>query len=464
MDIQKTDDGLILISGATAYLPGVAAAVTFSSKNIFDEDLKPIKLQTKKENRGAVPWGADNDLPVIIENLIGANPVGSRCLEFKIDVAYGSGVKPGLIEEGEFRELTSEEEAGKYKEIAGFFEDNDIDGMYSELITDIQWFYNGFVEIILNRDTPEKRKIVEMSAKEATFSRWESANPKTGLVENHFYSSKWPKPKEDEFELTPVIWEKNLTTAIEHRIGRTEVPGAKKKDDKKYRYIIPVRLPSPGRKYYPKPYYYSIIESGWLEFANKIPVYKKALMTNSLNIAFHVEISPDYFPRIFKEEGIKTKKEGKKRMKKEYADISKFLKGEEKAGSTLITYKRKIHGKNGAEEEVPEITITVVDKKIGGEFIEDSHEASAMTFIAMGVHPSMIGIIPGKTSSNLSGTDKRELLRISQSLQARLRSRLLRPLYAVKKINRWPSEIKFSIPDIILTTLDQGKEVQQINV
>ena len=459
-------DKEVIIIGGTAYLPGIQAAVTFGSKDIFEEPNTPVKIaSSKKTYRGVVPWGADNILPTQIEEFASKNPIASRCLEFKIEVLFGGGPKPGIIDEtGNFRKFTPQEKTGKYKEINDFFIENDIDRLYSEIITDLEWFNNSFVEIILNQDLPNNRKIIEISAKEASYSRLETANPETGLVENHFYSTKWPTPKETEYESTPLVWEKNTTTALERKIGRIPYPDGKVKDSKEFRYMLPLSMPSPGRKYYPLPYYYSIIKSGWLEFANNIPIYKQALMTNSLSIYYHVEISPTYFPRIFSEEGLKTKKEQLARIKQEFKNISDYLKGINKAGSSLFTYKRVEHGKSGEQIEVSEITIKVIDKEIGGEYIEDSHEASSMTFISMGVHPSLIGVIPGKTSSNLSGSDKRELLRIAQSLQMPKRTRILKPLYVVKKINKWPEEVVFNIADIILTTLDQGREVQQINV
>jgi len=326
----------------------------------------------------------------------------------------------------------------------------------------LQWFYNGFVEIILNKDNPDKRKITRISAKEAVFSRWETANEKTGLIENHFYSAKWSegKPKAEEITATPVLGRTDIINELEERIGRTAIPLGQKKDEKKYRYIIPVTLPWPGKRYYQKPYYYSIIKSGWLDFANALPKLKKALMTNSMTIFYHVEINENYFPRIFSEEGIRDKKKQSERIKKEFRNINKYLKGAENAGKALFSYFKYEHG---SKVEVPEIKIKVIEKKLGGEYIEDSHEASAMTFIAFGVHPSLIGTIPGKTTSNLSGSDKRELLRIEQTMQKRLRDSILKPLYLIKTINKWPEDVEFSIPDIILTTLDQGKEVEQIN-
>jgi len=45
---------------------------------------------------------------------------------------------------------------------------------------------------------------------------------------------------------------------------------------------------------------------------------------------------------------------------------------------------------------------------------------------------------------------------------ARPRDSYLKPLYLVKAINKWPREVHFWFPDLILTTLDQGREVQAV--
>jgi len=468
MKSKYTEDKIYELGGV-AYLEGAKALVTFSSSNIFEKPegtlikLPEIKGKTYRE---VVPWGENNNLPGEILDLIETNTIASTCLVHKIDVCYGGGVQFGRYDENDnFIKYTKKEilANAKLKEIHDFFLRNDIPRVYSELITDLQWFYNGFVEIILNKDDPSKRKITKLSAKEAVFSRWETANPDTGLIENHFYSAKWAdgKPTADDITVTPVLGRTDIINELEERIGRiAETATGKPKDEKEFRYIIPVTLPWPGKKYYQKPYYFSIIKSGWLEFANAIPQFKKALMSNSMTIFYHIEIHENYFPRIYTEEGIKDKKEQAARRKKEYRDINNYLKGSLNAGKGIFSYfKMTPDGK----VEIPEIKIHVIEKKLGGEYIEDSHEASAMTFIAFNVHPSLVGTIPGKTTSNLSGSDKRELLRIEQSLQKRLRDSILKPLYLVKTINNWLEEVEFSIPDIILTTLDQGKEVQKIN-
>lgn len=228
----------------------------------------------------------------------------------------------------------------------------------------------------------------------------------------------------------------------------------------KGRYIYPIRHASPGRKYYPFPAWHSIIKSGWLEFANAIPQFKKALMTNSITVKYHVEISESYFPRIFAELGLKTKKERDERRIKEYQEIQDFLTNVENTGKPWISYfKMTPDGK----VEIHDIKISKIDSKVGGEYLEDSQEASSMTYNAFGVHPNLHGVIPSRNGSNLSGSDKRELLRIAQTLQYRKRQQKLELLKLVKEINKWPSKLVLYISDVILTTLDQGKEVELIN-
>jgi len=435
-----------------------------SSETIFEPIDEPVKI-TGVSKRGAAPWGKENNLPNEVLELINSNPVASASLEFKIDVAFGTGVKFGRniknekTNKIEFVEYTYDEiqADSKLREIQDFFDNNDINEQFGESISDLFWFSNSFVEFILNTESPQSRKITRLTTKEATYSRLEVANEKTGKIENHFYFASWPEvPKKNEANITPVV---SSARELEIQMGR--VPDGRKpaKDRKKYRYVIPIRLPSPGKLYYATPYYYAIIKSGWLDFANAIPRYKKAYMQNIMSIKYIIEISEKYFPRIFHDEGITEMEKKLARKKLEIDNINKYLKGVDAAGKSMITYFKSTPDGKVA---IPEINIKVLSKKQGDEFIEDAHEASAMTFIAFRVHPSMIGVIPGKTTSNLSGSDKRELLRITQSLQSRIRQTALKPLYIVKKINRWPNEIVFAIHDTILTSLDQGKEVQEI--
>ncbi len=453
--MEKSKEIPIVFPNDTAFLPGIQAAVTFSnSKQMFEKpDSEPITVNFKnKKLKKVIPWGENNDLPQQIIEKVDKSPDLSTGLLFNIQVGYGDGIIACKFET---------DKDGKKKivpvydnvEINKFFEHNDINGYLNEQLTDLFFFFNVFPEIILNKKDPNDRKVVELTSKEAAFSRWEEMDKKTGKIKHHFYSAKWAEdntPDEKYIDPTPVLDFKRPIPDLLDRIGRSE--GGK--DEKQYRYIVPVSFPTPGRSYYQKPYWYSIIESGWFDFATSIPEFKKYLIQNGMTIKYMIKLSDDYFPDIMTREGITDDAKKKARIKKEYADLNKYLTGLSNTGKAMVSfYKPSLDGENNRYKIEIE---TIKNEFKGGEYLEDSSEVSNMIAYTLGVHPSLIGATPGKTSS-MSGTDKRELFIIKQALLKPVRDRLLRPLYLVKAINKWPDEIQFAIPNIELTTLDKNK-------
>jgi len=460
MEIKVNGNEAIITTKAT-YLPGVAAAVTFKNKDFFyeDKDTKARVLPTSKEKViNYIPWGSDNLYPNNVIELAEKNPVASALLDFKTELQYGSGIKIGKMINNEFVELTNEEfeRNDEFKKVKEFFEDNNLNLQVSESLIDINWWGTSPIELIINN---KGDAIAEINTKEMAFTRWEEMDSK-GRINTHIYYAKWDQAQtDDDYIFTPVLDFKKPQLDLKRRMGISPNLNGKKEATKNKSYIYPISFASPARRYYPMPPWHSIIKSGWLDFANAIPIFKKALMTNMINVKYHIEISMDYFPRIFSEEGITTKDAMEARVKQEYTNIQDFLTGQENVGKPIITYfKITPDGK----VDIPDIRINVIDNKVGGEYNEDSQEASAMIYTAFRVHPNVISVIPSKTNSNLSGSDKRELLRIHQTFTRRIRNEWYSLLNMVKSINQWPAELVFSINDIVLTTLDQGKEVQSI--
>ena len=465
---QQSSDNSVLYANGSYYLPGIKAAITFKRKDLFATPQVPgveIGAVKGKKYRKAITWTPD---PVEVMALIGRNPVASAALEYKIELGYGMGVQYGHFERNNDNEKNFVEDFDN-TQINDFFERNDINSLILEQLIDVNWFNNSFLELILDSESPDKRKIVEINHLEAVFSRLEEMNPDTGRIENHFYSAEWSTAHFDlnKITITPVLETKRPIQDMEERIGRKPLRHGKGKgdlkDEKKERYVLLSNIPTPGRTYYQRPTYYSIIESGWIDFANAIPEFKKSLMQNQITVKYHIEIHVDYFQGIFAKEGQKTVEEQAVRVKKEFKDINDFLSGVENTGKSWISYYRSEPTGSGKRDEVSMIKINVLDNKLkGGDYLDDSHEASSMTYTAFKVHPNVIGVIPGKTTSNLSGSDKRELERLAQAKLKPVRDRILRVLYLIKQINHWPPEVQFNIPDVILTTLDQGRETETI--
>lgn len=447
-----------LFSNGNAFLTGAKAAITFVNRDFDDNDeILPCDITIKKNRYKYVPWGLDNKWPANTLLKIEKSPVMSSNMTFNITAGYGSSIVPFILQDGKVINLYEAEGINNKDEIIRFFETNRINRYLIEQLTDINYFYNAFPEIIFDLGDHGSRKIIQLRSKEAVFSRWGEMDS-FGEIKDHFYFSNWGEktPKNDEAERTAVLSIHGPIIDLEERLNdeaRKKVSYSKRVN----RYIIPVNMPTPGRTYYQKPPWYSLIESGWYDFAIAIPKFKKALMTNQMTIKYHVEYPADYFETVFQQEGITDDKKKKERIKEEYENLEKYLTGFDNTGKTWIT-KRKtdLDGKEWG------IKINVLDNKmIGGEYIEDSEEVNNITCYSMGVHPSIYGASPGK-NKNISGTEARELFLIKQSLLKPVRDILLEPFYLIKWVNKWDARLQFYIPNLQLTTLDNNKSGSEI--
>lgn len=463
MSNKRSEESKVIFlgDGASAYLPAFKTIVyeAKNSKNfLLDPDKTPSSFQIKdKSYRGEVYWGQNNNLPLDTIERIYKNPVVASGIMFNVLSLYGQGIVYGRMVDKNGKQEFVEETSNQ--EINQFFEENDINGYLLEQCTDMVTLFNPFPEIIFNQE--EKRKIVNIFSKEAAFSRWEEMNPDTSVIEHHFYSAKWAKSidRNKDIVVTPVLDSRWPLRDLKIRMGLLADPQTgKTKDLKEFRYIIPLNFPTPGRSYYQKPYYFAIFESGWFDYACKIPEFKNALLDNQMVIKYHVELSDDYFPKIFAEEGITNDEDKKARVKKEYTNLNKFLSNQKNSGKSVISFVT--HDPQGHEKR--RMKITVLENKFkGGEYIDDSEEASNIMSYGMGVHPSLIGSSPGKTKT-INGTEARELWIIKQALMQPMRDRLLMPLNLIKAINNWPKDIVFKIPSVVLTTLDNGTGSQKV--
>ncbi|MEI7594499.1 MAG: hypothetical protein WCK02_02040 [Bacteroidota bacterium] len=454
--MKKNKD--ILFDGiGNAYLTIQQAAVIVSdSRNMFAKpDAEPTIIKdTKEKDYKMVPWGEANDLPNQIISKVGKSHDMSRNLLFNIECAYGDGVMAVVKTWDETTKDFQYKPITDNAAINEFFENNDISLYLLEQLNDMFYFYNTFPEIILSRDeNAETRKVVTLTSKEATFSRWSVMN-KEGQIEKHLYSSRWVDPQPDQLDIiaTDVLNPRNSILDLKRRMGREpRTENGKTKDDKVFSYIVPVTFPVPGRFYYQKPQWYSLIESGWYDFALLIPEFKRALLNNQMTIKYMIYINEKYFPAIFAEEGITTLVEKKKRIAKEYDEIKKFLSGAKNSGKASFSKIR--YTPDGKEE--PMVKIVPLENHFkGGEYIEDSEEVSNILAYGMGVHASLIGS-HGKAGT-ISGSEARELFLIKQSMMKPIRDRILKPFYLIKAINKWPANVEFIIRNTKLTTLDQG--------
>ncbi len=484
---RRSSTKIITIGDSVAYLPGAKALVTISMKSadMFSKpDAEPLPINVDKKSVKIIPWGVDNNLPQQILSKVNKSEVLSNGLYFNMFAGYGDGILPCYFEYvnnkkevkpyemlGEQLQLRIKQDSESaaelkkryalwertWKEFTEFNENNDLAYYACETFIDINYYYLAFVEILLSKEY----KVVSLTSKEASFCRLEKANEK-GVIANVIYSSKWSEtktPKEADNQIIALLDPRATVRDLKQRIGRIPMDNGKKQDPEKvYRYFIPIILPSPGKSYYPRTPWYAIFESGWYDIMLNIPKLKKAILENQMTLKYHIELSTDYFERIFREEKIASDEDKKRaRVKLEYENMNSFLSNAENSGKSIVSFVEYFQDyvKNY-------VKITPLDNPMkGAEYIEDSEEGSNIMHYALGVHPSIVGASPGKNKT-INGTEARELFLIKQSLMKPLRDYVLKPLYVIKAINEWDPALQFVIPNMQLTTLDTGKQTEKV--
>lgn len=79
----------------------------------------------------------------------------------------------------------------------------------------------------------------------------------------------------------------------------------------------------------------------------------------------------------------------------------------------------------------------------------------------MRVHSNLVGSVPGKTQTNNSGSDKRELYTIAQALQKPYHDLLFTVHRIIIRLNGWQG-VKPVCPFIQLTTLDEHADAKTV--
>jgi hypothetical protein len=423
------------------FVPEAASLLAFQEKPLFQENEEFGTVKVDKLEVAA--WGEDNDIPQQILNRVKKSEVVSSNLNFNIGAGYGLAPRP-------MRRIVENNKVVGYEEliegeVVEFFEDNDVSLYFLEQLTDINYFGNTFAELILNEG---RNKIVSLRSKEAAFSRWTTADAK-GRVK-HVYSAKWAeKPKKGEYTVSEVLDEYNPFLDLFLRCKKVREP----------RFIYPVYIPSPSRPYYAEPAWWSIFNSGFYDHSVAVPAIKNAILENKLGIKFIIYISDKYFEEIFRREGIdpNNRKEVSERIALEKRNFTEFLTGAKGKAKSLMAIKKMVASGTGVQEEKYIEIVEVKNDLMGGELITDLEEVNNVICYAMGVHPSLVGAVPGKNKGGFSGSDKRELFLIKQALLKPLIDRVLRPFQLIKKFNGWDKDTVIVVPEWEFTTLDKEK-------
>lgn len=455
----SNSNGLVWLMDDMLYAKDAQAILMMPNKaSIFidEKHLQPMSIGKYT----IAPWGIENLLPQRVQDKIDRVEVVGANAQFNWQVCYGIGPK---LQQLVYSDNPREQVLDKNGNIIGgkvvdrldihageeyeWCQRCDISMYYQEVLTDLSHFNNAFPVLLPAKDHQSIYSIVH---REAMFSRW-GIDEKTGLILSHLYCSKWDdNPSEENIEESYVIDEFDDVLDITSHLQMKNAPE---------RLCYPIYMASPGRPYYSYPSWYSIFRSGWYDHLASIPALKKAILKHNLSVKHIIYISPSYLDAKAKQAGIKEndQKAADELKDKLVQEINDKLTGEDNAGKALASLAKTIPSGNGTTVE-KYFTIEKIDNDVqGGEYLVDYETGANVVSYAMGVHPSLIGAVPGKNSNSLSGSNIREIFLMKQALSKAMIDRAMRPLAAIKKINNWPTDYVITLPEYTFTTLDEAK-------
>lgn len=440
-----------------AVLKGGKEPVKFNDNSdiVTDKETNAVPVVPKgmKEAIEFVPRGRNNNMMYDIMKKVGTNVTVGSNVEFKNKVIYGDGIMVfKKYRDKDSGKIVKEEVLPEeYPDIFEFIENSNYDQVRLEIANDLSIFYDSYVEYLFDRNTPPR--LVQVKAKEAVCSRISKIDEKSRKSEWHGYSAEWNSGAPSDVIATPLLNRQCPLLDLKTRMGMTPNDDGKKETVKERNFIHNIRINTPGRFYYSRPYWWSVFASGWYDFSSAIPVYKKALIKNQMTIRYIIYIKDTFWDKLYKSNNLTEEKDKTECRKNFLKEMNDFLSGEENAGKAFVTEFRYDKIKGFEDKDI--IITPLANEQIGGEYIEDSEEVSNTICYAMGVHPSIIGASPGK-GKNINGTEARELFIIEQALMKMFQDATLEPLYFAKAMNGWPKEIYFAVTNCQLTTLDKG--------
>ena len=418
-----------------------SAAFTVNSSEVFREqsDMIPQKIA---EGYEYIPWGADNQMPYRILELIDSDETLSTCQLFNAEVCYGSG----LVYD------TTDALPMVTREVDQYLMDNDIASYYLGVCQDFKHFAFCVSLIILNSDGS---RIVSLLRKEACYCRFAPAG-KDGNIPYILYGN-WRKSisSKNDVEKIELLNQHSPWTDLKERMQTSK---GKKPKTSTRKFAIVSRVPTPDSTYYPIPYYGALFKGNWYNIKKLIGMAKEAKLKNSAPIKYHIEIANRYWDSIFKAEAITDRKKQMERVVEEKEKIINFLTGMENSGKAL--FSTFYVSPDGHEQHDVVINKVETDKE-GGDWSTDIIEAVNMMCFTMRVHSNLVGSVPGKSQTNNSGSDKRELYTIAQALQKPYHDLLFTVHHIIIRYNGWEG-VKPDCPFIMLSTLDENRDAKLV--
>lgn len=408
------------------------ASQTYAVKSAAADGTKLVLPEPKEgrvHGRGEgkheiVSWGAGNLWPQTRKKQIEKHVEFAPLLEMKASLLLGLGLFPVRMTGFNTKTMEPVFEPVFGHPAFGFCWSRQHKRWLIEQATDLVWFRNTFSEVVMDA---MKDRVERLAHHDATDCRVTYRKDSTS-IEYVAINPDWCNYKQEHTK---------MVRAIDAR--KTDDVTPVRKEKKHTRYIYLSGYPSPGEDFYKKPSHEGYFESGWYDVAMAVPQFKKHLMKNQMNVAYHIEIDYKYFENKHQDWGKLSPEKKKERVQDELDTFEKIATGDKNSGITLFTPMEWMQHAN-AHRPMWKITALKGDS-MEGKYIEDSREASSNLRAALGLDPTLSGPGPGRDGkSSGSGSDKWAALKIYLMQQMPMRYVLLEPMMFAFEYNGWTEE------------------------
>ncbi|MBQ3700827.1 MAG: hypothetical protein II886_13135 [Prevotella sp.] len=441
-------------------LPNDRLSDTVTSGSLYSSPEKLTEIEVKAKDGKTytiIGWGNDNQLPYEIKDKVERNSVMMQNKFFNLLTCYGRGL--------EYMDVATlgdkEPKPTRDKDIRRWLLRSSVKRFFAEQIVDLKYYFFAVAVVILDR---QRQTIVKIVHKDACHCRFQKADDRTGRI-GHVLFADWKDDNApDNVEAIPLLDEQDPLGDLMARTGRERDLYNNFTPDRASccMYAVVCKIPTPGCQYYPIPTYSAVFRDGWYDIYGLLTAAKKAKIKNGQNIRYHVEINLEFWESRARSRGISIGSTAFEDMKTEFIDqLKMYLGGSQNSDKVVWSeFESLIDGK-----EKHYLKINVVDtSKAGSEYNDDVAEAANVLCYDDNVHPNLAGATPGKSQMNNSGSDKRELFTMKQSLETLPHDMLLTVHHLAICFNGWEDRVEPVIPMIILTTLDKNTDAKQVNM
>ncbi|MCD8176706.1 MAG: hypothetical protein LUE98_04500 [Tannerellaceae bacterium] len=345
-----------------------------------------------------------------------------------------------------------------------FCENNNLANWLMEQAADQAYFWNWFPLLQLNIGRDDKDwepKIVKLRHLEATCTR-KGEMDKYGRINYCVYSREFAGSGIDTIESQDtenynrqIIYEAlDINDALSQLREKTKAQKNTKTRNRTTDYVLPLRLPTPGKPYYAKPSWYTLFSSGIFIYMLAMLNQRSVKLKNSIMFSYIIHLNEEYVMYEYQRCGAIKEEDRIKVYNNLVDELTGWLKNPANDGKALVAMTKTIDGKVVKWVEIEQLDRT---KASDTSVKEDIAEIANVMLYAQGIHPQTVGAIPGKEKV-ASGTEARELNLLQQLDLFPQKVFLLEPLYLIKRFNGWDENLFFDIPVHVLTTLDKNKQ------